>query len=181
MLTRRANLIMLNEHPNKVHGVLILVTGMAVESLISALAHVERGPGQAIVMREPSRQWEQRTYGKLLPFIRSRETARASIGSSAPPSTGGRQTNSSSATDQHAESSTIPAKATPTGRKRGRGVRTSQTAAGGEPSSPRHRRPSREHQGRSVKTGATASPTRSEGEIADDVDAAESRKWRETA
>ena len=78
-------------------------------------------------------------------------------------------------------SSTIPAEGAPTGLDRGRGVQTSQTAAGDEPSSPRHRRPSREHPGRSAGTGATASQTRSEGKIADDSDAAESRETRVTA
>ena len=45
-LTRRANLIniMLDEHPNEVHDVLLFVTGMAEEDLIAALALVERGP-----------------------------------------------------------------------------------------------------------------------------------------
>ena len=95
--------------------------------------------------------------------------------------TGGRQASSSRASDQRAESRTIPAEAAPTGWERGRGVRTSQTAAGGKPSSPRHRRPWREHPGRHAGTGATASPTRSEGEIADDADNAESREGRETA
>ena len=181
-LTRRANIIniMLDEHFNEVHDVLLLVTGSAEEDLISALALVERGPGQATFMREPLRQWEQRTYGKLLPFIRSRGAARASIGSSASPTTGGRQASSSRATDQRAESSTIPAEAAPIGWERGRCVRTSQTAAGGETSLPRYRRLSREHPGRSAGTGATASPTRSEGEFADDADAAESREGRET-
>ena len=167
---------MLDEDPNEVHDVLLLVTGMAEEDLISALALVEHEPKQAIFMREPSRQWEQRTYGELLPVIRSREAARASIKSSAPPTNGGRQASSSSATDQRAESSTIPADTAPTGGERGRGVRTSQTAAGGEPSSPRHRRPSREQPDRSAGTCATASPTRREGEIADDADAAVSRE-----
>ena len=161
--------------------VLVLVTGITEDNLISVFALVEPGPGQAILMREPSRQWEQRTYGELLHFIRSRTTARAFIGSSALLTTGGRQASSSRATDQRAELTIISAKAAPTNWERGLGLPTTQTASGGEPFSPRHRRPSREHPGQSAGIGATASPTRSESDISDDVDAAESRKERETA
>ena len=182
-VTRRANLIniVLDEHPNEVHDVLLLIVGMAEEDLVSALTLVERGPGQAIFMREPSQQWPQSTYGDLLPFIRSREAARTSSGPSAPTATGRRQASSSGATDHRTESSTTPAEAASTGRGHGRGSRNSQTAAGGVPSSPRQRRPSPGHPGRLAGTGAAASPTRSEGEIADDADAAASREEREDA
>ena len=54
---------MLDERPNEVHDMLLLVTGIAKKIFISAFALVERGPEQAIFMREPSMQWKQRSYG----------------------------------------------------------------------------------------------------------------------
>ena len=77
-LTRRANLIniMFDEHPNNMHDLLLLVTVMGVENVISALALVERGVNQIIFMREPSRQLEQRTYVELVPVIKSRSGVR---------------------------------------------------------------------------------------------------------
>ena len=65
-------------------------------------------------MREPSKQLKQRTYGKLLPIVRSREAARASIILSAPLTTGGRQARPSRAIDQRAKSSITPEEAAPT-------------------------------------------------------------------
>ena len=47
---------MLDEHSNEVHDVQRLITGMAEKDFISAFALVERGPGQAILICELSRQ-----------------------------------------------------------------------------------------------------------------------------
>ena len=94
---------------------------------------------------------------------------------------GGGQASSSRATDQRAESSTCSAKEALTGVKRARGMRTTQTAAGAESSSPRTRSPSKEYLGQSSKIGVIASLTRSENKIADDAAAAESNEGREIA
>ena len=95
--------------------------------------------------------------------------------------TGGGQASSLRATDQRAESRTCSAEEALTEVKRGRGVQTSQTSAGGESSSPRTRSPSKEYLGQSAKISFTASLTRSENKIADDAAAVKNYEGREIA